>query len=70
VATRKMAAKKPGGSGIKINPANKGKLHAALGVPQGQKIPAAKLAAAKKSKNPAVRKEANFAVNARKFKHK
>lgn len=63
---------KNGGNGksqININPANKGKLHSQLGVPPGQKIPLAKLEAAKNSKNPAVRKEANFALNARKFKH-
>lgn len=54
---------------IRIKPSHKGKLHKALGVPQGQKIPAGKLYAAKNSKSPAVRKEANFAINAKKFKH-
>lgn len=52
---------------IHIKPSHKGKLHKALGVPQGQKIPAGKLAAAKKSKSAAVRKEANFAANAKKW---
>lgn len=47
-----------------------GLLHKKLGVPQGKKIPAGKLAAAKKSSSPALRKEANFAINAKKFKHK
>lgn len=56
-------------SKIYIKPQNKGKLHRALGVPQGKKIPAAKLAAAKKSKSSAIRKEANFAANARGFRH-
>jgi hypothetical protein len=38
-----------------------GALHRALGVPQGQKIPAGKLAAAARSKNPRIRREANLA---------
>lgn len=49
---------------IKIKAANKGKLHRALGVKQGEKIPAKKIEAATKSKSPALRKEANFAKNA------
>lgn len=52
---------------IKIKPENKGKLHKALGVPKGQKIPPGKLAKAKHSKSPTVRKEANFAANAKKW---
>lgn len=39
---------------------HKGRLHRALHVPEGEKIPAAKLAAAKDSKNPHVRHMANF----------
>lgn len=54
---------------ISIKPSHKGLLHKKLGVPQGQKIPADKLAAASKSKSPALRKEANFAKNAKKFQH-
>lgn len=38
-----------------------GKLHRALGVPQGQKIPAKKLTKATHSKNPTLRREANLA---------
>lgn len=38
-----------------------GALHRQLGVPQGQPIPAAKLAAAKRSSNPLLRKRANLA---------
>lgn len=60
-----MANKAP----IHIKPENKGKLHRALGVPAGQKIPADKLAAALHSSSPAVRKEANFAKAASKWKH-
>lgn len=50
-----------------IKPANKGKLHAALGVPQGTKIGSAKLVAAKqKAKatgNGKLMKEVVFAQN-------
>ncbi len=38
-----------------------GKLHRELGVPQGEKIPAKKLAKAEHSKNPTLRREANLA---------
>lgn len=38
-----------------------GKLHRELGVPQGEKIPAKKLAKAEHSKNPTIRREANLA---------
>ena len=38
-----------------------GKLHKELGVKQGEKIPAKKLAKAEKSKNPTIKKEANLA---------
>lgn len=40
----------------------KGGLHQSLGVPQGQKIPASKMAAAKAGKyGPLAKKQANFA---------
>lgn len=52
---------------IEIKPENKGKLHKKLGVPEGEKIPLSKLEAAKRSSNPATRKQATFAVNARKW---
>jgi hypothetical protein len=38
-----------------------GALHRDLGVPQGQTIPAKKLAAARHSKNPTTRRRANLA---------
>lgn len=38
-----------------------GALHRALGVPEGEKIPAGKMAAAKRSKNPRIRKMAGLA---------
>jgi len=66
-----MAASKPskGGSGIRIKKSHEGRLHKALGVPAGQPIPAAKLAAAKNSKDSAIRKMATFADNAKGFNH-
>jgi hypothetical protein len=54
---------------IKINPAHKGMLHKDLGIPQSQPIPLSSLAKAENSKNPAVRKRAVFAKNARSFRH-
>jgi hypothetical protein len=56
-------------SGIKIKPGNKGKLHKDLGVPSGKPIPAAKLAQAKASSDPAERKRATFAENAKSWHH-
>jgi hypothetical protein len=47
---------------------NKGALHRELGVPQGKKIPAKKLAAAARSKNPVERKRANLAKTLKGFK--
>ena len=40
---------------------NKGALHRHLNVPEGEKIPPEKIAAAKHSKNPTVRREAALA---------
>ena len=50
---------------IKIKPSHKGLLHKELGVKKGNKIPLSKLAAAKHSSDPAERKRATFAENAR-----
>lgn len=52
---------------IHIKASHKGRLHRALHIAATERIPAAKLEAAKKSPNPAIRKEANFALNARKW---
>ncbi len=49
---------------------NKGALHRNLGVPEGQKIPAGKLASAENSKNPTIRKEASLAATLKGFHHK
>ena len=45
-----------------------GALHRALGVPQGKKIPAKKLAAAAHSSSPLMRKRANLAKTFAKFR--
>ncbi len=50
---------------ININPAHKGKLHEALGIPEGSPIPVRKLMKAKASKNVKLREMATFAKNAR-----
>ena len=53
---------------IDIKKANRGKLRKAAGTKKGQKIPVATLQMMKNSKDPKVRKRANFALNARKWK--
>lgn len=57
-------------SGIHIKPSHEGLLHEDLGVKKGKPIPAKKLAVAKNSDDPAVRKRAVFAENAKKWHHK
>jgi hypothetical protein len=49
---------------------SKGKLHRELGVKEGKKIPAKKMAKAMHSKNPTIRKEANLAKTLSKMKKK
>jgi hypothetical protein len=44
-----------------VKPSHKGALHRDLGVPLDQKIPISKIHAAMHSKNPKVRKRANYA---------
>lgn len=48
----------------------KGKLHRELGVPEGHKIPAKKLAKAAHSKSPTIRKEVALAKTLKGFKKK
>lgn len=55
---------------IAIKPSHKGLLHKNLGEPQGKKLTVSEEESAKKSSNPAVRKRATFALNARKWNHK
>ena len=50
---------------INIKPSHKGLLHKELGVKEGEKIPESKLESAKHSSNPAERKRATFAENAK-----
>ena len=54
---------------IKIKPSHKGKLHKATGTKKGEKVPLAKEEALKAHGTPAEKKEANFAINARKWHH-
>jgi hypothetical protein len=49
---------------------SKGKLHEKLGVPEGEKIPAKKLAKAENSKSSTLRKEADLAKTLKKMKKK
>ena len=49
---------------------NKGALHRKLGVPEGEKIPAKKLAKGAKSKSPTVRKEVALAKTLKKMRKK
>jgi len=51
-----------------VNPAHKGDLHKALHVPQGEKIPAGKLAKATHSSNPTLKKQAVLAKTLRGLK--
>ena len=53
---------KPGG--------HKGKLHRELGIPEGQKIPAGRLAKATRSKNPTVKRDAKRAETMKKWNKK
>ena len=53
-----------------INPKHKGALNKALHVPEGEKIPAKKMAKAAKSTNPKVAKMANLAKTLGKLKKK
>ncbi len=54
---------------IHIKPSHKGLLHKDLGIPQGEPIPESRIKAAENSPDPAVRKRAHFAENARHFNH-
>jgi hypothetical protein len=65
---RKSSRRRKGGSGIRIKPANKGKLRKSAKAKKGRKIPVKKLQQMKRSKNPKTRKRATFALNARKWR--
>lgn len=65
------SSKSSGGSpsGISIKPSHVGLLHQDLGVPDGEPIPAESIETAEHSQDPAVRKRAVFAANAKKWNH-
>ena len=67
VAKARAANKRKGG--IHINPAHKGLLHKNLGVAADSPIPESKLESAENSSDPAVRKRAVFAENAKHWHH-
>lgn len=54
---------------IRIKPSRKGELHRDLGVAKDHPIPVSKLMAAKHSRDPAVRRRATFALNAKSWNH-
>jgi len=54
---------------IEIKKSHEGLLHKRLHVPEGQPIPEAKIKRAEHSNDPSLRKEAQFADNAKKFHH-
>jgi hypothetical protein len=56
-------------SGIHIKPSHKGLFHKDLGLSPGASIPLSSMLKAKHSSNPAERKRATFAVNARGWNH-
>lgn len=63
--SKKKSAQKPLNLNIK-----EGGLHESLGIPKDEKVPLAKEKAALKSKSPKVRKEAQLAINMRKWDKK
>lgn len=54
---------------IKIQPSHVGMLHKELGVPQGKKISIGALMRAKSGGSSKMKKQANFAINARGWSH-
>jgi hypothetical protein len=54
---------------INIKPSHEGKFHDWTGTPQGKEIPMSKIKQGERSPDPAVRKEAHFADNARHWNH-
>jgi hypothetical protein len=62
--------RKDGGRWIQGAIKRPGALHRALHVPEGEKIPAKKMAKAEHSENPRIRKEANLAETLKGMRHK
>ena len=72
MASRTMAEKKPKKwvPKSRFHPGGeKGKLHRELGIPEGEKIPTARLSAAAHSKNPEVKRDAIRAKTMSKWHH-
>ena len=57
-----------GGKWMASSSIHKGGLHESLHIPQGEKIPAKKIAKAEKSSNPKIRKQATLAETFKKFR--
>jgi hypothetical protein len=55
---------------IEITRSHEGRFHEWAKVPQGQEIPMSKIKQGERSSDPAERKEAHFADNARHWNHK
>jgi hypothetical protein len=55
---------------IEIKKSHEGLFHKATGTPAGDKIPMSKIEKGLHSDDPKIRKEANFARNAREWHHK
>lgn len=53
-----------------VKPSHKGRLHRALGIPEGEKIPISRIHAAERSSDAAVAKEARYAETMRGWNHK
>jgi len=66
-----MATKRrKGGLNIHIKPSKQGSLRRATKTKKGKNIPVSTLRRLKRSRSPAMRKKANFALNARKWGHR
>ena len=63
--SKARADKRVRGGGIEIKKSHKGLLHKDTNTPEAKKIPEAKIKKAENSKDPAVRKRAVFAENAK-----
>jgi hypothetical protein len=65
-----VARKSKGKPRIYIKPSKQGSLRKATRTKKGKNIPMSTLQRLKKSGSPAMRKKANFAINARKWGHR
>jgi hypothetical protein len=65
---QQIVARRRGRPKIRIKQSRQGSLRRATGTKKGKKIPMKTLQRMKRSKSPAMRKKANFAINARKWR--